>query len=375
MKIHLVGARGFPVSYASAEDVAREFGPRFTRDSHEFTVHCWATTAPPGKGTESDSLYGIRRVFHTTPGGKISGQLFVALKASIAAARSDADIVFYMFVNSGVFAWIPKLAGKRVFVNIDGIMWKDPKWPWGIRHLFFVGGAYFLYFVADKIVTDSRHMQALYRKTFRLPVDWIGYGCSQNPPERAELPETYRYDTGYYLIMSRITPHNLTDVMVEGFLKSATQSHLLIAGHTPNTKWFHRMRERTEGTRVKFLGLVKDQDLLTQLILGARAILHGHSLGGINPALVRVTGLGTPAICVDTVFNREVVEDPCNTLQACLFEKNPDSVAAALAEFEQREEHYREQASRLATAVRSQMSWETIYRAYKRLFQASLGIT
>lgn len=372
MKIHLIGARGFPISYASAEDIAREFGPRFVRDSHEFTVHCWATKETLAKQIKSNRANGIRRVFHKTPGGKISGQFFVALKASISAALSDGDVVFYMFVNSGVFGWLPKLAGKTVVVNIDGIMWKDPKWPWGIRHLFFIGGVYFLYLVADKIVTDSRHMQELYRKTFRLPIGWIGYGCSQEVPERIDLPVDYQYESGYYLIMSRITPHNLTDLMVEGFLDSNTRSHLLIAGHTPNTRWFHEMKERAEGTRVTFLGLVKDQELLTQLILGARAYLHGHSLGGINPALVRVTGLGTPTICVDTVFNREVVEDPCNTLQACVFEKSPQSVAAALNGFEEQEDYYRQQARELVTAIRATMSWEVIYQTYKSSFEECL---
>jgi len=372
MKIHLIGARGYPVSYASAEDIAREFGTRFVRDGHEFTVHCWATKETLAMRVTSDTVSGIRRVFHRTPGGKISGQFFVALKASIAAARSDADLVFYMFVNSGVFGWIPKLAGKTVFVNINGIMWKDPKWPWGIRHLFFIGGVYFLYVVADKIVTDSRHMQQLYRKTFRLPVDWIGYGCSQDAPERVGFPEAYQYESGYYLIMSRITPHNLTDLMVDGFLQSKTQSHLLIAGHTPTTKWFHAMRERSRGTRVTFLGLVQDQALLTQLILGARAYLHGHSLGGINPALVRVTGLGTPTICVDTVFNREVVEYPCNKLQACVFNKSPASVAEAINDFEQREEECRQQAAELRIAIRETMSWEVIYQTYRAFFEECL---
>jgi glycosyltransferase involved in cell wall biosynthesis len=369
MKIHLIGARGFPISYASAEDIAREFGPRFVRDGHEFTVHGWASDESESRSNAPDTVEGIRRVFHKTPGGKISGQFFVALKASIAAARSDADLVFYMFVNSGIFGWIPRLAGKKVVVNINGIMWKDPKWPWGVRHIFFVGGVYFLHLVANRIVTDSRHMQELYRNTFRLSVPWIGYGCREDRPEPTALPASFQRDAGYYLIMSRITPHNLTDIMVDGFLESSSASHLFVAGHTPDTAWFHEMRERSEGDRVTFLGLVRDQALLTQMIIDARAYLHGHSLGGINPALVRVTGLGTPAICVDTVFNREVVQDPCESLHANVFEKSPASVAAAIDAFEAHEDRNREKAAALGAEIRTSMSWETIYQSYRTAFE------
>jgi glycosyltransferase involved in cell wall biosynthesis len=368
MKIACIGSRGFPVSYASAEDMVREFGPRFVRDGHEFTVHSWATEESKKKGIKEDIYEGLKRVFHTTPGGKISGQFFVALKASIHAALSDCDVVFYIFVNSAVFCWIPRLFGKKIFVNIDGIMWKDPKWPRGIRHVFFPTAAYLSIFLG-KAITDSFHMQQLYRKKFRVNIDWVGYGCAEKPPQKRELEFAKQFPNGYYIIMSRITPHNLTDIMVDGFIQSHTKSHLVVAGHTPDTRWFHEMQKRAEGKNVTFLGLVKDQDFLNQLILNAKAYLHGHSLGGINPALVRVTGMDVAAICIDTMFNREVVEHPNNTLQACLFKKNASSVALAISEFEAKEECYRKGAQHLGSTIRRTMSWEIIYRQYEVLME------
>jgi glycosyltransferase involved in cell wall biosynthesis len=364
MKIACIGSRGFPASYASAEDMVREFGPRFVRDGHEFTVHCWETDESRAKGIKEDTHKGLKRVFHSTPGGKISGQFFVALKSSLHAAKSDCDVVFYIFVNSAIFSWIPRLAGKKIFVNIDGIMWKDPKWPWGLRQIFFPAAAY-LSIAIGKAITDSYHMQQLYRKYFHVKIDWVGYGCSENPPQRKHIEFAEAIPYGYYLIMSRITPHNLTDLMVDGFVASKTKAHLFVAGHTPDTPWFHDIKKRVEGKNVSFLGLVRDQEFLNQLILNAKAYLHGHSLGGINPALVRVTGMDTPAICVDTVFNREVVEYPNKQLQACMFTKDIESVSASIREFENREEHYRSQAKSLGITIRRTMSWENIYQEYK----------
>jgi len=366
MKIDVIGSRGYPFSYASAEDIVREFGPRFVRDQHEFIVHSWATTDTLSRGIKHDRFNGIKRVFHKTPGGKISGQFFVALKSSLHAAFSDCDLVFYIFINSAIFCWIPKIAGKKVIVNIDGIMWKDPKWPWGIRHIFFILGAYLAIFIADKTVTDSFHMKRLYKTKFKVNIDWVGYGCSSYVPQKKYISLTNKFREGYYLIMSRITPHNLTDLMIDGFIKSDSRSHLVVAGHTPKTKWFFEMKRRSLGKNVTFLGLVKDQDELTQIILNCRAYLHGHSLGGINPALVRVTGMNKPAICVNTVFNREVVEYPNKRIQACLFDKKVDSVANAIHKFEQNELYYKNEAISLGKKIRETMSWEIIYQKYKK---------
>jgi len=371
MKIACIGARGYPVSYASAEDMVREFGPRFVRDGHEFTVHGWATKNTIKNNINYDKYKEIKRVFHKTPGGKISGQFFVALKASIHAAFSDSDIIFYIFVNSAIFSWIPRLSGKKIFINIDGIMWKDPKWPWGIRHIFFPLASYLSIFLG-KAITDSLNMKNLYKKKFGVNIDWAGYGCEKNKPEIEEFDFGRQFDNGYYIVMSRITPHNLTDIIVDGFIQSNTKSHLVIAGHTPNSIWFNNLNKRANGKNVTFLGLVENQTFLTQLLLHAKAYIHGHSLGGINPALVRVTGMSVPAICVDTVFNREVVESPNNKLQALLFSKSSKSVAESIKKYEGDEELYNKMAIELGKVIRETMNWEIIYQQYKKYMKELL---
>ena len=45
--------------------------------------------------------------------------------------------------------------------------------------------------------------------------------------------------------------------------------------------------------RVRFLGPLWDQDLLNQLYGHATSYLHGHSVGGTNPSLLRAMGAGT----------------------------------------------------------------------------------
>lgn len=368
MKIAFIGARGFPVSYASAEDMVRELGPRFASDGNEFTVHCWRTNGYLSPTSGRDCHQGVKRVFHRTPGGKISGQLIVALKASFEAAFSDCDVVHYQCLNSAVFCWIPRVARKSVVVNVDGQIWKDPKWPWGIRHVYFHFAAIISLIFATRVITDSYHMSQYYRKIFKVKLPYIGYGCASSLPPELEGMEQKKTEDEYYLIMSRVTYHNLTDVMVDGFVGSGSRRHLIIAGHLPDTPWFKSLKERSEGNRVSFLGLVKDQDALSKLIAGCRAYLHGHSLGGINSALVRVVGMNKPVISIDTPFNREVVQYPNNRLQAILFENTSQSVSEAIRTFEEHEERYMSEGKSLGQKVRQTMSWDVIYQQYRKLY-------
>jgi glycosyltransferase involved in cell wall biosynthesis len=59
--------------------------------------------------------------------------------------------------------------------------------------------------------------------------------------------------------------------------------------------------------RVKWLGHVDDQQLLTQLWANSAVYVHGHSVGGTNPALLQALGAGAPTLVLDTPFNAEVL--------------------------------------------------------------------
>ena len=54
------------------------------------------------------------------------------------------------------------------------------------------------------------------------------------------------------------------------------------------------------------LGSVWDSELLDALYAHALTYLHGHSVGGTNPSLLRALGAGAPVTAYDVVFNREV---------------------------------------------------------------------
>ena len=61
--------------------------------------------------------------------------------------------------------------------------------------------------------------------------------------------------------------------------------------------------------RVILAGHIDDQEVIRELHCNCFAYVHGHSVGGTNPSLLKAMGYGNCILALDTVFNREVLAD------------------------------------------------------------------
>jgi hypothetical protein len=59
----------------------------------------------------------------------------------------------------------------------------------------------------------------------------------------------------------------------------------------------------------RFLGDVSNPEHIKELHCNAYGYIHGHSLGGTNPALLKGLGFGNCVFALNTAFNREVFQD------------------------------------------------------------------
>ena len=108
---------------------------------------------------------------------------------------------------------------------------------------------------------------------------------------------------GYVLIVARLVPENNVAMMLEAANEPGSQP----SWSDPVDRISSSSSRRTQPAPGDGTGHVSDQDLLSALWAHCGVYLHGHSVGGTNPALVQAMGLGAPVLAVDTPFNREVV--------------------------------------------------------------------
>ena len=113
---------------------------------------------------------------------------------------------------------------------------------------------------------------------------------------------------GYHLIVARFEPENHVLDAVHAYRMCADPRPLLVVGNAPYSQWYvDNVRHAARNDpRIRFVGGIYDQELLDQLYGNAVTYIHGHSVGGTNPSLLRAMGAGAPVLGFDVEFNREV---------------------------------------------------------------------
>jgi glycosyltransferase involved in cell wall biosynthesis len=119
--------------------------------------------------------------------------------------------------------------------------------------------------------------------------------------------------------------------------------------------------------RVLFLGSVWDQSLLNQLYGNSLSYLHGHSVGGTNPSLLRAMGAGAPITAYDVTFNREV------TAGYAQFFASPADVAVAIRADEADPTAAEERGVKGREHVQHAYRWDDVAESYEELCQSLLA--
>ncbi len=154
----------------------------------------------------------------------------------------------------------------------------------------------------------------------------IPYGASVIRPGSDRLSEVGAEAKGYHLIVARFEPENHVMDAVHAYRVSGDPRPLLVVGNAPYSQWYvENVRNAARhDARIRLLGGIYDQELLDQLYGNAVTYIHGHSVGGTNPSLLRAMGAGAPVLGFDVEFNREV------TAGRALFWADADELTAII---------------------------------------------
>ncbi|HEX8496427.1 MAG TPA: DUF1972 domain-containing protein [Actinomycetales bacterium] len=304
MRIALVGTRGAPARYGGFETCVEEVGARLSAAGHDVTVYCRGEVDPAlqgrYKGMHLVHLPALRRRALETLSHTLASVLHL-----VTHRKPDAVVVFNG-ANS-VFLPLLRARGVPVATHVDGLEWQRAKWgPMGRRYYRMAETLSVRW--SDALIADARGIADYYCNQFGADTELITYGAPRIDRHRVErLVELGLQRHGYHLVVARFEPENNVDLIVGGYVASEATLPLVVVGSAPYTDAYtQRVRELADD-RVTLLGGLWDQDLLDQLYAGALTYLHGHSVGGTNPSLLRALGASTATIAFDVTFNREVL--------------------------------------------------------------------
>ncbi|CAN5330064.1 glycosyltransferase [soil metagenome] len=359
LSIAMLGTRGVPARYGGFETAVEEVGRRLAARGHTVRVYCRSGNSNVGRtyrGMELVTLPALRhRSLETLSHTGLSA--FHLLKH-----RTDVALVF----NAANAVWLPVLRAARVPVatHVDGLEWKRAKWgPAGRRYYRAAETASVR--LSDALIADAQGISDYYAAEYGVPSTLISYGAPILTDVASDKLATFGLEPfGFHLVVARFERENHVDLVVEGYVGSEAGLPLVVVGSAPYAdEYTARIRDLAgDDPRVRLVGGVWDQELLDQLYGNALTYLHGHSVGGTNPSLLRAIGAGTATIAFDVDFNREVLRADGE------YFRTPADVAAAVTRAERDVDGEAARGKRLQGRA-GEYDWDEVADGYERLAQ------
>lgn len=360
LRIGLCGGRGIPHTYGGAEAFFVELAPRLVERGHEVIVYCRRSLFK-----QRPRYYkGVRLIYLPSIETKALGTPTHTLLCMLDMLFRKVDVTLVVNVANAFYCLIPRLLRKKIAINVDGLDWKRDKWgPLGKRY-FHLNARYVGRICPRGVVTDAYEMRRIYLEEFGTPSACIAYGANIETSINPEIVRQYGLEPSqYYLIASRLVPENNADLIVKAFEKVNTDRLLAIAGAANYRSAFVQALQRTKDPRVRFLGHVGNADHVKELHCNAYAYIHGHSVGGTNPALLKALGYGNCILALNTAFNAEVIQE-----YGLLFEGDENDLTGKIQCVEDHPEVAAEYRFRAPQRICEAYSWDRITNQYEELF-------
>jgi len=309
MRIALIGTRGVPARYGGFETCVEEVGRRLVKAGHVVVVYCRTMPEDDDASERLDSYQGMELVHLPALHRKSLETLsHTALSvAHLAMNPVDAAIVFNA-ANAPLLPLI-RARGIPVATHVDGLEWKRAKWAGAGKRYYRRAEALAVRW-SDALIADAQGIADYYDENYGAPTELIAYGAPILYGDGTDkLDGVGVAPQGYHLVVARFEPENHVHLIIEGYRRSTATLPLVVVGSAPYADEYTAHLHTLGDERVRFLGPVWDQDLLDQLYANSRTYLHGHSVGGTNPSLLRAIGAGAATIAYDVNFNREVLEE------------------------------------------------------------------
>lgn len=368
LRIGMIGTRGVPAAYGGFETAIEEIGSRLAGRGHEVVVHCRRGNAAKlsgDPGTPDPATHrGMRLVHLPAIRGKAVETLSHTTMSGLRhLVRRDTDVNFVFNPANAPLLPLLRGGGTPVAVHVDGLDWKRGKWG-PVGRAYYRRAEALSVRWADALIADAIGIQDYYRQEFEVDTTMLSYGAPVLEGIGSDaLAGLGLAPHGYHLVVARLEPENHVEMIVEGYHRSLAALPLVVVGTAPYAADYIDRIERTAAAdpRIRLLGGVWDQEVLNQLYGNALTYVHGHSVGGTNPSLLRAMGAAASTLAYDVVFNREVLGADARYFGAA------EDLPSLLAEAEADPVGQVRRGERLAVRVRERYDWDRVTDGYEQL--------
>lgn len=381
LKIAFIGSRGIPARYGGAETFVEEISQRLTKMGYEVYVTC------ESRRFQKNGYNGVIRIHSPSIQGKTItvptlNDLLSTLHLLLRCP--GIQLTYYVAPDAALAAVIPRLLGKKVIVNTDGIEWKRLSirqayfsLAWKLLSLLTSWYLRLMEWLAVRlshiVIADSKEVKAYLEQAYKAKnIVYIPCGARElaNPLIPAEREEevlkSFCLSKGeYYLTVGRIVAENNIHVELNGFKRATSNKKMVIVGNFNERDKYttYLIKLRDDDPRIIFLEPIYEKEVLGILRKNCYAYIHAYQVGGTNPSLLEQMLFGRAIIAYDSPFHREVLED------SGIYFKDEDDLAKCIDTIEDGKLDLEDFEKGQARRIEEEYNWDNIARKYSLLLE------
>ncbi len=299
--MRILGSRGVPARHGGFETLAERLQNEFT----SMGIRCYVV------GTRDEQLKNsfFGRMVEQKPFRSLETPLLTLIsRRRFDQASLDRTVLMVNPIN--VFtALLLSRSGHYVALHMDGM--EDQRSKWGRLARFIHRTARRIAVRSNLVlVTDSREIQTGYRTAFGRDTEMIAYGgCVAAESEKSHRWALNR-ESDFFMVVARSEPENQILEICQAFIAASLPQRLIVVGAPigKNRYWNQVTDLVSNQPNIELAGSIWDRQRLCELYCSTLGVIHGHTVGGTNPALVDALSHGAPVIAHNNAFNREVLD-------------------------------------------------------------------
>jgi len=272
------------------------------------TVYCRSYFTPA-----QSQHNGMRLVRLPAPRTKHFETVFHTLLSTVDSLSQPYDIVHYHTLGPALFSFLPRLAGKKTVVTVQGLDWQRKKWG-RFASLVLRAGEYAAVRFPDETMVVSQTLQKYFRERYQSETRYVANGAPIRERHKATRMADFGIDPGnYVLFLGRFSPEKNCHLLIDAFKQIETSAKLVLAGGGTGP-YVEELRKHASD-RIRLLDYVSG-DVFDELLTNAMLFVLPSDLEGLSLALLEAMGPGLCVLVSDIAENRELVQNAGFTFKA-----------------------------------------------------------
>jgi len=306
MKIAMLGIRGIPNCYSGFEVCAEEVASRLSKKGHSVTVYCRRHYF----NLKSKTYKDIKLIVIPTIKNKYLDTFIHTCLSTFHLLFTNVEIVQYFGVGNSIFTFLPRIFGKKTFINVDGLDWTRKKWSYPAK-LYLRFSAFLATFLPTGFITDSKKIVGYYVDCFGKEPVFISYGMPvYTTPSYDDSKETLDkfgiQKNKYILFVGRLVPENNIDTLISAYNQIKTDIKLVIAGDAAYENEYITSLKHSAKPNIVFTGFLSDEAYVN-ISYNAYIFVEPTEASGTHPAILDAMGFGSCVLVNNTSTNLETI--------------------------------------------------------------------